>query len=60
MVGRAFGVWPQVWMEQYLAGDVVELLDHVGVQRVPIGYPIGRFGPVSRAPVEHFLHWNRW
>jgi len=27
---------------------------------VPIGYPIGRFGPVSRAPVEHFLHWNHW
>jgi len=27
---------------------------------VPIGYPIGRFGPVNRAPVEHFLHWNHW
>ncbi|ORA39388.1 nitroreductase [Mycobacterium aquaticum] len=27
---------------------------------VPIGYPLGRFGPVNRAPVEHFLQWNHW
>jgi nitroreductase len=44
-----------------------ELKDILGIPRnvrtfavVPIGYPIGRFGPVSRAPVDHFLHWNRW
>ena len=27
---------------------------------VPIGYPIGRFGPVNRAPVDHVLRWNHW
>ena len=27
---------------------------------VPIGYPLGRFGPVNRAPVDHFLQWNHW
>jgi nitroreductase len=27
---------------------------------IPLGYPIGRFGPVSRRPVSEFLHWNHW
>jgi nitroreductase len=27
---------------------------------VPIGYPLGRFGPVRRRPVEEVLHWDRW
>ncbi|WP_433755763.1 nitroreductase family protein [Nocardia sp. CA-135398] len=44
-----------------------ELKDILGLPRnvrtfalVPIGYPLGRFGPVNRAPVEHFLQWNHW
>jgi len=27
---------------------------------IPIGYPAGRFGPTSRAPVEQVIHWGRW
>jgi len=27
---------------------------------VPIGHPIGRFGPVTRAPVETVTYWDRW
>lgn len=27
---------------------------------VPVGYPIGRFGPVTRLPVEETLRWDRW
>ena len=27
---------------------------------VPIGYPLGRFGPVRRRPVADVLHWDRW
>jgi nitroreductase len=27
---------------------------------VPIGYPLGRFGPVRRRPVDEVLHWDRW
>lgn len=27
---------------------------------VPVGYPTGRFGPVSRLPVEQIVHWDRW
>lgn len=27
---------------------------------IPIGYPLGRFGPVNRRPVEEFIHWESW
>ncbi|MGA0893589.1 MAG: nitroreductase family protein [Ilumatobacteraceae bacterium] len=27
---------------------------------VPIGYPLGKFGPVRRRPVAEVLHWDRW
>jgi nitroreductase len=27
---------------------------------VPIGYPLGNFGPVRRRNVEEVLHWQRW
>jgi nitroreductase len=30
------------------------------VAMIPIGWPVGRFGPVSRAPVETVTYWDRW
>lgn len=27
---------------------------------VPVGYPMGRFGPVTRKPIDEILHWDRW
>ncbi len=27
---------------------------------LPLGYPVGRFGPTTRAPVADVLHWDRW
>ena len=27
---------------------------------VPVGYPMGRFGPVTRLPVEETVRWDRW
>lgn len=27
---------------------------------LPIGYPMGKFGPVGRAPLEAFVHLDRW
>ena len=27
---------------------------------LPIGYPMGKFGPVSRRPLEDVVHYNRW
>lgn len=34
--------------------------DHGLYALVPVGYPIGRFGPVRRRPVNDVLHWDRW
>jgi nitroreductase len=27
---------------------------------IPVGYPMGRFGPVTRLPVEQTVRWDRW
>ena len=27
---------------------------------IPVGYPLGRFGPVTRRPVEETVRWDRW
>ena len=27
---------------------------------IPVGYPLGRFGPVSRKPVEEIMRWDQW
>jgi nitroreductase len=27
---------------------------------VPVGYPMGQFGPVTRLPVEQIMRWDRW
>ena len=27
---------------------------------VPVGYPLGRFGPVTRRPVAEVVRWDRW
>jgi nitroreductase len=27
---------------------------------IPMGYPRGKFGPVSRRPVEEVIHWEQW
>ena len=27
---------------------------------VPVGYPLGNFGPVTRLPVEETVHFDRW
>src|SRR5262245_45931629 len=27
---------------------------------IPVGFPLGRFGPLSRLPVEQVLHFDRW
>ena len=28
--------------------------------RVPVGYPRGNFGPVTRLPLDNVSSWNRW
>ena len=34
--------------------------DHGIYALVPIGYPVGRFGPVRRRPVADVVHWEQW
>lgn len=34
--------------------------DHGIYALVPMGYPVGRFGPVRRRPVDEVVHWDRW
>lgn len=45
-------------------GEVKELLgipDTVEtVALIPVGYPIGKYGPTTRRPVEEVLHLERW
>ncbi len=41
--------------------DYFEIPDTHGVVAViPIGFPLGKFGPVSREPAETKTHYNRW
>ncbi|MDP6377036.1 MAG: nitroreductase family protein [Pseudomonadales bacterium] len=43
------------------AREVLGLPDHVEAYAIiPVGYPMGNFGPVTRLPVEATLHWDRW
>ena len=27
---------------------------------IPVGYPMGKFGPVTRQPVEQIMRWDQW
>ena len=27
---------------------------------IPVGYPMGKFGPVTRKPLEEIVHYDRW
>ncbi|MDP6668034.1 MAG: nitroreductase family protein, partial [Dehalococcoidia bacterium] len=27
---------------------------------IPVGYPMGKFGPLSRRPLEEIVHYDRW
>lgn len=58
-LGATMTTW-HLWFEQ----EVKEILglpkDVHTFALLPVGYPKGRLGPVSRRPVEEFVHWNRW
>ena len=48
--------------EQELAERFAIPDDYGVVVTIPIGYPLGRFGPVSRRPaseVTYFEHWGQ-
>ena len=35
-------------------------LEYGVVAAIPIGFPMGKFGPVTRAPVAEKTHYERW
>ena len=43
------------------AGKVLALPENVHAYcMIPVGYPMGRFGPVTRIPTPEIIHWDRW
>ena len=40
---------------------ILNLPDHVWAYcLIPVGYPLGNFGPVTRLPVADTVRWDRW
>jgi nitroreductase len=41
--------------------DVLNLPDSMAAYAlIPVGYPLGKFGPVTRKPLEEILRFDRW
>ena len=62
---RALGLGATLTTLHYFFED--ELKQQLGIPPdkevaglIPLGYPIGRFGATTRAPVESVIHWGRW
>ncbi|SRR5579875_1260796 len=50
-----------VFRDRPAAKRVLGLPDSIEpVCMIPVGYPMGRFGPVTRQPAEQTLRWDRW
>ena len=54
-------------MTTFQAGAEDEIKAHFGIpddvyigSTIPVGYPMGRFGPLGRKPIDEVLHWERW
>jgi nitroreductase len=47
--------------DRQAAKDVLGLPDDMeAFCLIPVGYPMGNFGPVTRLPVEETMRWDRW
>jgi nitroreductase len=65
LAARAMGLGatPTTFVMQYRAEfeALLELPPRVAAYAlIPVGFPAGRFGPLSRLPVEQLLHLDRW
>ena len=54
-------------MTTFQAGAEDEIKAHFGIpddvyigSTIPVGYPMGHFGPLGRKPIDEVLHWERW
>ena len=61
--GLGLGAAPTTYALRYRdeLNDVLEVPERVAVQAlIPVGYPFGKFGPVSRLPVDSVMMDDRW
>lgn len=58
-LGATLTVW-HVFREAAFRKVLAVPSDHGIYALVPMGYPLGKFGPVRRRPVDEVLHWDRW
>ena len=58
-LGAALTTMHQVFEEELMKR--FEIPEKYGVVvTIPIGYPLGRFGPVRRRPAEELTYFDRW
>ena len=65
LAARALGLGAAMTTFQMANEQLIK--DHFGVPSdvsigatIPVGYPKGRFGPLTRKPVGEVIHWNGW
>jgi nitroreductase len=65
LAARALGIGATLTTLHYFFED--ELKQRLGIPRdkevaglLPMGYPLGRFGPTKRRPGSEVTHWGRW
>ena len=58
-LGAALTTMHQVFEEELMERFEIPV-EYGVVVTMPIGYPMGRFGPVSRRPAEELTHFDRW
>jgi nitroreductase len=48
-------------MDRVAVAETLGLPETVGTFcLIPVGWPMGNFGPLTRLPVEETVHWDRW
>ena len=58
-LGAALTTMHQVFEEELMERFEIPV-EYGVVVTMPIGYPMGRFGPVRRRPAEELTHFDRW
>ena len=51
---------PQDGIMELLRSEIGIPEEALPVAMIPMGWPAVNFGPVTRKPLEEFLHWERW
>ncbi len=62
---RAFGIGATLTTLHYFFEDELKVRLNIPTDKeiaalIPLGYPVGRFGPTTRAAVDGVMHWGRW